>query len=367
MLSRLAARLALRTAPALLSGVSRHAALRRLPRRTTAAGVLASSCASASLATAEPEEPIITQSVTLPDGRRLAFTEQGDPHGVAVFALHGMGSSHLTWHGALPLSEVAPRVRLIAVDRPGYGDSTDPPAGYSYAHFVKDLALLADELGVGQFCVVGHSSGGPYALAAAALLPDRVLACAAVSSDPPYNHPGVPDFVRKTDDMASEGPEGAGFYGVDPKDKVAKWRMSSLEKGPAAKRHAWKQGEQGFVTDFTLERLPYSFKIESITLQERLTFWYGSEDFPAMVYGNPWMQSLVRGSKLRRVKGGDHSFKSDPAHLSAILIELRDQAQRHLKSYEEESWQTNRSTRSKPRKPRRSSKREITETEQAMK
>ena len=165
-------------------------------------------------------------------------------------------------------------------------------------------------------------SGSAAATAAAALLPERVLACAAISSDPPYNHPQVPDFVRVTDDFS--GPRM--FYGLDPKAKVAKWRKGDLEKGLPAKLHAWKQGEQGFVTDFTLERLPYSFKVESILLGERLTFWYGSEDYPPMVLGSPWMQSIVPGSKLRRVEGGNHGFKSDPAHLKAILLELRDQA-----------------------------------------
>ena len=67
---------------------------------------------------------------------------------------------------------------------------------------------------------------------------------------------------------------------------------------------------------------------ESIGLGERLTFWYGSADYDAMIVGSPWMQSLVPGSQLKVVQGGRHSFKSDPEHLTAILIELRDQAKR---------------------------------------
>jgi hypothetical protein len=45
-----------------------------------------------------------------------------------------------------------------------------------------------------------------------------------------------------------------------------------------------------------------------------------------MVLGSPWMQSMVPGSKLRRVEGGNHGFKSEPEHLRAILVELRDMA-----------------------------------------
>lgn len=85
------------------------------------------------------------------------------------------------------------------------------PRSYSYAHFCRDLDELASALQMPHFCVAGHSSGGPYALAAAALLPERVLACAAVSSDPPYNHPRCPDVVRVSDSMASD--QKGGFYG----------------------------------------------------------------------------------------------------------------------------------------------------------
>ena len=66
--------------------------------------------------------------------------------------------------------------------------------------FVSDLEQLANSLGLEHFCVMGHSSGGPYALAAAALLPKRVLACAAVCSDPPYSHPKTPEAVRLADE-----------------------------------------------------------------------------------------------------------------------------------------------------------------------
>ena len=48
-----------------------------------------------------------------------------------------------------------------------------------------------------------------------------------------------------------------------------------------------------------------------------------------MVLGSPWMATLVPGSQCRAVQDGKHSFKADPKHLSAILVELRDQVRSH--------------------------------------
>ena len=192
--------------------------------RSLAAGAAAAACASTLTFTQEAPteaavEPIVTENIRLADGRRLAYRCLGDPAGLPVFALHGMGSSHCTFLTDMPLTELLPGVLLIAVDRPGYGDSDNPPSGYSYTAFARDIGELATALGHDKFSVCGHSSGGPYALAVAALLPERVLSCAAISSDPPYNHPSIPDAVRKSDTMSAAGKEG--FYGIDPVEQVA--------------------------------------------------------------------------------------------------------------------------------------------------
>ena len=77
--------------------------------------------------------------------------------------------------------------------------------------------------------------------------------------------------------------------------------------------------------DYMLERLPYSFRLEAITLGGRLSVWAGGEDYASIKAGAPFIQSLVPGSKLVVVPGGSHGFKSEPHHLGSILRELREQ------------------------------------------
>ena len=57
--------------------------------------------------------------------------------------------------------------------RPG-GTGSAPLAGRTTADWADDVAALADHLGVERFAVMGLSSGGPYAVACASLLGDRV-------------------------------------------------------------------------------------------------------------------------------------------------------------------------------------------------
>jgi pimeloyl-ACP methyl ester carboxylesterase len=72
-------------------------------------------------------------------------------------------------------------LRIIGIDRPGYGLS-DPRPGRTINDGVADLFLVADRLAIDRFATVGVSTGGAYALAAAAVAPERVLAVVACCS-----------------------------------------------------------------------------------------------------------------------------------------------------------------------------------------
>lgn len=103
---------------------------------------------------------------------------------------HGAGDTAVVWfHGTpnigappVPLFAAAERLglRFVSYDRPGYGGSTAQP-GRTIAAAAGDVAAVADARGLGSFAVLGHSGGGPHALAAAALLGGRVTAAVSIS------------------------------------------------------------------------------------------------------------------------------------------------------------------------------------------
>ncbi len=130
-----------------------------------------------------------TRFLVLPDGRRLAYVDGGPRDGRPVVHLHGGGHSRLTRHPDARLLDAA-GVRCITVDRPGIGRS-DPQPGRMIADWGPDVEALADGLGLGRLVVSGHSMGGPFAVAAAAHLGDRVERLVLAGGLPPLDDPAV--------------------------------------------------------------------------------------------------------------------------------------------------------------------------------
>jgi pimeloyl-ACP methyl ester carboxylesterase len=122
---------------------------------------------------AELLAPFVEGTVTVQDGRRLGFAEFGDPHGRAVLWMHGTPGARRQIPQAARLAAAELGVRLIGVDRPGVGHST-PHLYSSIADSADDLEQLLDRLGIEDFAMLGLSGGGPYVLACAAAMPDRM-------------------------------------------------------------------------------------------------------------------------------------------------------------------------------------------------
>ncbi len=114
----------------------------------------------------------VRETIVLSDGRRLSFAQYGDPRGRLLFYFHGMPGSRL--EGAV-VDQAARECgfRIVAPDRPGMGES-DFKFGRTLMGWTTDVAELADYLGEERFGVSGASGGGPYVLAAAYALKDRL-------------------------------------------------------------------------------------------------------------------------------------------------------------------------------------------------
>src|SRR5262245_27944364 len=75
-------------------------------------------------------------------------------------------------------------LRTVTYSRPGYGGSTRHE-GRTVGDAAADTAAILDAIGADEAVTAGASGGGPHTLACAALLPDRIAACASIAGVAP--------------------------------------------------------------------------------------------------------------------------------------------------------------------------------------
>jgi branched-chain amino acid transport system permease protein len=96
------------------------------------------------------------------DRMTFHYRTHGDPKGLPMLLLHGNFGSSRWWE---PFFAILPdAVYAIAPDLRGCGGSTKSKDGYEIHEQAADVAALVDALGLEDFDLVGHSSGGAIAV-----------------------------------------------------------------------------------------------------------------------------------------------------------------------------------------------------------
>jgi hypothetical protein len=86
------------------------------------------------------------KTIQLSDGRSLAYLDSGNPEGRPVFYFHGGPGSRLEGYLYNELNQQL-GIRMIAIDRPGYGLS-DFQEDRTYLDWPDDVSELANQLGI---------------------------------------------------------------------------------------------------------------------------------------------------------------------------------------------------------------------------
>jgi pimeloyl-ACP methyl ester carboxylesterase len=227
---------------------------------------------------------------------------------------HGAPSTRLDLVAFEP-ALAAVDVRVISADRPGYGGSSPQP-GRQREDWPADVGALADDLGVERFAALGLSTGGSYALACAALLPDRVVAVGVVGGETDFAWPGAwDDYPDDEGELMRIGDEAEGAawcaarYGSDgsrfleggmgdlaPADQAALADETLATAMVTSVGEAFRQGVNGYVQDVLIQGRPWAFDPGSIAAP--VWIHHGDADTLTPVGHGRHTAELVPGARL---------------------------------------------------------------------
>lgn len=278
--------------------------------------------------------------LTLTDSRQLCYAEYGATDGEPVMYFHGMPSSRLE---AALLDQTAQRLgfRIIAPDRPGFGQSTFQPKR-RIIDTIEDIRQLSEQLQLQYFHVLGLSGGCPYALACSWGLPEQVIQTSVMAGLGEFvsscHANEMPMFARITLQAAARFPRTIqSIYGTLVATLVknntsllqyllgshsceadrAAWKDAhTAELFSAALQEAFSQGGQGSAYELTLLSKPWGFRTEEIAVP--LTFWHGGQDKTVPASMGQEQHARTRNSTLEILPDEGH-FSLPVKHMERIL------------------------------------------------
>jgi pimeloyl-ACP methyl ester carboxylesterase len=277
---------------------------------------------------------------------RLRVRDAGDPQGSPVLYFHSTPGSRLDMAFADSLCADL-GVRMVSFDRPGYGGSA--PARFGLVSIVRAAEAIADELRIEQFATLGQSGGGPFALATASVLGNRITRVGVASGPGPFDK--VPGALGALDDNdraalallpadpvaaaqgfargfeplvstfrgASPAQVAAGFYGMlstHDRELMRNGRRA-IAVGQSMKE-SLRQGSSGAAWDNVAWVGPW--EVDVTTIDRPVLLWYGDEDrFCSPDHGLWLRDNLPRAELILRSGEGHLGFLEHTAEMLTAL------------------------------------------------
>lgn len=291
-----------------------------------------------------------TSVVELTDGRVLGIAEFGPRDGFPILWFHGTPGARSQVPPAAIEFAYARGVRIVGVERPGVGRST--PHHYDrIIDFAADVAEVLTALDLDRVGLIGLSGGGPYVLAVAAAMPDRVVAAAVLGGVAPSAGPekvvggGIIPVLRRVSPVLVRIREPVAWLMSAGLKMAAPFADRAFDVymaiGPRSDREFLARPEMRamFVEDLvSAGRLSFravaydavlfsrhwGFDIAQISVPVFL--WHGDDDLIIPLSHGERMAALIPNSSLSVVPGQGHLAMLDAAEEAIELILTAAQA-----------------------------------------
>lgn len=247
------------------------------------------------------------REMMISDGISLKYVDEGEPGGIPLILIHGIGDS---WHSFTLLFPHLNGFRIVAPTLRGHGDSDKPDLGYDSNIMADDMITIMDGLKIDKAVVLGASSGGLAARDLAIRYKDRVSALILLGS--PLVLSGNIKLRQLYDNVISKfGSEAdkdfveslvSGLSGASIPPWFIKLMTDETMKMPA---RVWKE----YTASLLAEGLPAEINGISVPC---LIIW-GAEDEITTLSEQKEHTRLIRGSHLVIHEGLGHMlYWEDP-------------------------------------------------------
>jgi pimeloyl-ACP methyl ester carboxylesterase len=277
--------------------------------------------------------------VRLPDGRDLdtLIGRGANPEGLLFIA--GAPTGAVPYPAAVRLA-ASRGLRYVGWARPGYSRSTRQP-DRMVADFAADLEAVAGHFGLRRLYVIGWSSGGPPALAAAALSPELVQAVATIGAVAPNRKDGVNFETEIGPEKLAEQLEGAelaatiaqhaqtfpttpnairaALQDLPPSDRAMAEDAEYCDFMAETHREAVSSGIWGWHDDVRSEAREWDFDLGSIRVP--VSVWHGLDDLLVAVAHGRWLADNVPGVRAHILQDEGH-LSIAANRLDEVLDEL---------------------------------------------
>jgi len=141
----------------------------------------------------EPVEVPAVGKALSADKVEIVYTSQGSGETAVIF-IHGGFADRSFWKNQV--KPFAAKYHVIALDLAGHGESGKNREKWDIFGFARDVVAVMEKEKIRRAVLVGNSFGGPVALEAARLVPDKVLGIVAVDTFQAFIMP-PPDYLQQ--------------------------------------------------------------------------------------------------------------------------------------------------------------------------
>lgn len=272
------------------------------------------------------------KTVKLNGNRILSYEEYGDPTGKPVLYFHGWPGSRL--EGQV-FNETCQKlgIRLLCIDRPGYGKSTYVE-NRTLGDWAKDMQNLTENLNLNSFSVIGVSGGAPYALAVAHRNISGLNKVVIASGLGPLCEKGKFKDRSWVDKVAMELPAKSTFAykimfsimnflvnklpkvytallwtGLSKNDRRVFIKLSRKDNILLVHKEAFSSSSKTTRKDAVLYCSPWDFKLGDIS--KPIDLWYGDEDKLTPLSMGKYYEKEISNAKLYIIPNQGHLLAVD--------------------------------------------------------